>query len=89
MFAFSTDNHRKRPWRHTSTTRENDDHEINATTASGSAVAASAVSAAGLENKKDQSNRAPSSSWPVVCLTGFSPQEKDHYHNLIKDLGGR
>ena len=25
----------------------------------------------------------------VVCLTGLSPCEKDHYHNLIEKLGGR
>jgi hypothetical protein len=24
----------------------------------------------------------------VVCLSGFSPEEKDRYHEIVLDLGG-
>jgi hypothetical protein len=76
MFA-STEHNRKRP------RRDDSNHENQNQNAR--AAATKSVAAAGIENM-DQSNNA---AWPVVCLTGFSPKEKDHYHKLIENLGGR
>jgi hypothetical protein len=57
----------------------NDAENANATT-----VATTSSSTAGIASKDVNAEPVP-----VVCLTGFSPNEKDHYHKLIEALGGR
>ena len=56
----------------------NDDENANTTTV------ATTSSTAGIASKDVNAEPVP-----VVCLTGFSPNEKDHYHKLIEALGGR
>lgn len=40
-----------------------------------------------------RANRIPNKKGPlngvVACLTGFYPEEKEHIHDMIHDLGGR
>jgi hypothetical protein len=78
MFT-STENNRKRPRR--SSNKETDDDENGGATNPAATIASSTRCIA----SKDV-NATPV---PVVCLTGFSQKEKEHYHKLIESLGGR